>query len=401
MPKILSRRAFLSTGAALGGTALVAAVGGVGLLSTVDVDGLQGGAVDGEQASLNAFIVIQSDGRVVINVPRAEMGQGIHTGLAMVVAEELDLPFDERIDVVFPTESHPAYSTWFNVFQVRPEEASGPVVWAGRRVLGLLGFISTGASSSTMSLWHPMRLAGASARQMLIDAAAARLGVPASTLTTADGFVRHENSGLRLSYGELAAAAAVLTPPADPVLKQRADWRLIGKPQQRVDLPAKVRGEPVFGMDVVLPDMLYAAIRHAPVFGARVSRIRNESDVRGEPGVVDVVIVNERQVAIVAGSWWQAEQAAWQLDVEWAGTEDMRRRASTCPGASMPRSMWRRPTKSSPRVMRPASSTQMRPPPSRRPMRRPSWRMPAWSQSTRRSSCATTARRKPGSRRRG
>ncbi len=321
MPKLLSRRAFLFTGAALGRTALVAAVGGVGYLATVDVDGLHGGGLDGDRASLNAFVVLHSDGSVVISVPRAEMGQGIHTGLAMVVAEEMDLPFDDRIRVEFPTEAHPAYSTWFNVFQVRPEEASGPVVWAGRRVLGLLGFISTGASSSTMSLWHPMRVAGASARQMLIDAAAARLGVPASALTTSDGFVRHEASGLRMSYGELAAAAAILPPPADPVLKRRADWRLIGTRQPRVDLPAKVRGEPVFGMDVVLPDMLYAAIRHAPVFGARVASIRNEAEIRAAAGVLDVAIVNERQVAIVAGSWWQAEQAAWQLDVAWTGTE--------------------------------------------------------------------------------
>ncbi|MEO3388872.1 molybdopterin cofactor-binding domain-containing protein [Mesorhizobium sp. CAU 1741] len=321
MARLMSRRGFLMTGAALGGTALVAAVGGVGYLATVDVDGLDG-FLDGDRAVLNAFLTIHDDGRVVINVPRAEMGQGIHTGLAMVVAEELELPFDDRIRVEFPTEAHPAYSTWFNVFQVRPEEASGPVVWAGRRVLGLLGFISTGASSSTMSLWHPMRVAGASARQMLIDAGAARLGVPASALVTRDGFVRHEASGRSLSYGELAAAAATLPPPADPVLKQRADWRLIGTRQQRVDLPAKVRGEPVYGMDVVLPDMLHAAIRHAPVFGARVSRIRNEADIRAEAGVLDVVIINERQVAIVAGSWWQAEQAAWQLDVAWAATAD-------------------------------------------------------------------------------
>lgn len=321
MPKVLSRRAFLFTGAALGGTALVAAVGGVGFLSTVDVDGLHGGTVDGEAASLNAFVILHSDGSVVINVPRTEMGQGIHTGLAVVVAEEMDLPFDERIRVEFPTEAHPSYSTWFNVLQVRPEEASGPVVWLGRRVLGQMGFIATGASGSTMGLWHPMRVAGASARQMLVEAGAARLGVPASTLSTSDGFVRHEASGLRLSYGELAAAAAAISPPADPVLKPRADWRLIGRPQRRVDIPAKVRGAPVFGMDVVLPDMLHASVRHAPVFGGQLLRIRNEAALRQAPGVVDVAVIDNRSVAIVATSWWQAEEAAWLLDAEWTQTE--------------------------------------------------------------------------------
>lgn len=321
MPLLLSRRTFLLTGAALGGTAMVAAVGGVGYLATVDVDGLDG-YVDGDRAVLNAFLIIHEDGRVVVNVPRTEMGQGIHTGLAIVVAEELDIPFDDRISVAFPVEPLPAYANWFNVLQQRPEEASGPVVWIGRRVLGQLGFIATGASASTMSLWYPMRVAGAAARQMLLAAGAARLGVPTNQLTTADGFVRHEASGQRLSYGELARAASVLPPPNDPPLKPASDWRLIGRSQPRVDLPAKIRGEPVFGMDVVQPDMLYASIRHAPVFGAQVARVANEDEVRAVPGVRDVVIINERQVAVVAESWWHAEQAAWRLDIKWAQTDD-------------------------------------------------------------------------------
>lgn len=321
MPRLISRRGFLLTGAALGGTALVAAVGSVGYLATVDVDGL-GGFLDGDSAVLNAFLTIHDDGRVVIQVPRAEMGQGIHTGLAMVVAEELDIPFDDRIQVEFPTEAHPAYATWFNVLQVRPEEARGPVVWAGRRVLGLLGFIATGASSSTMSMWHPMRVAGASARQMLIAAGAARLGVPSGELATGDGFVRHAASGRSLSYGELAREAALIAPSRDLVLRPVSEWRLIGKSQPRIDLPAKVRGEPVFGIDMVLPGMLHAAIRHAPVFGAQVARIANEGEIRAQPGVLDVTIINGRQVAVVADSWWRAEQAAWLLEVDWTGTPD-------------------------------------------------------------------------------
>ena len=320
MPRFLSRRGFLITGAALGGTALVAAVGGVGYLATVDVDGLDG-FVDGDRAVLNAFLTIHDDGRVVVHVPRTEMGQGIHTGLAMVVAEELDIPFDDRISVAFPVEPLPAYSNWFNVLGVRPEDASGPAVWVGRRMLGLLGFISTGASSSTMALWHPMRVAGATARQMLLAAGAARLGVPVAQLTTADGVVRHEASGRSLSYGELAREAAVLPPPDNPRLKPAAEWRVIGRRQARVDLPAKVRGEPVFGMDVALPDMLHAAIRHAPVFGARVARVANEAEVRAKPGVLDVAIIDGQQVAVVADSWWRAEQAAGLLNIEWTETE--------------------------------------------------------------------------------
>jgi isoquinoline 1-oxidoreductase subunit beta len=321
MPRILSRRAFLMTGAALGGTALVAAVGGVGFLSTVDVDGLHGGAVDGERATLNAFVVLHPDGSVVINVPRTEMGQGIHTGLAMVVAEEMDLPFDDRIRVEFPNEAHPSYSTWFNVLQVRPEEASGPVVWLGRRVLGQMGFIATGASGSTMGLWHTMRVAGAAAREMLVAAASDRLNAPAGELVTRAGAVHHEATGRSVEYGELAQAAAQLPPPDAPALKPRSQWSIIGRSQRRVDIPAKVRGEPVFGMDVILPGMLHASMRHAPVFGAQVARIVNEAAVRAEPGVVDVAVVDGRHVAVVASSWWQAEQAAWLLEVEWTPTE--------------------------------------------------------------------------------
>ncbi|SFV34659.1 isoquinoline 1-oxidoreductase, beta subunit [Devosia crocina] len=320
MPRLLSRRTFLLTGAAIGGTALVAAVGGVGYLATVDVEGLLG-FVDGDHAALNAFVTIGEDGRVVVNVPRTEMGQGIHTGLAMVVAEELDIPFDDRISVVFPTEPLPAYANWFNVLGVRPEYASGPAVWLGRRILGQLGFISTGASGSTMAMWHPMRVAGAAARQMLLAAGAARMGVPADQLTTVEGFVRHEASGRAFSYGELAREAAVLPPPQNPSFKPESEWRLIGRSQPRVDLPAKVRGEPVFGIDVTLPNMLHAAIVHAPVFGAMVAGIRNLAMVRAEPGVLDVVVINDRQVAVVASTWWQADFATRQLDIEWTPTD--------------------------------------------------------------------------------
>ena len=320
MPRLITRRGLLMTGATLGGTALVAAVGGIGFLSTVDVDGLTG-HVDGDTAHLNAFVVLHPDGRVIIHVPRTEMGQGIHTGLAMVLAEEMDLPFDDKIRVEFPTEAHPAYSTWFNVLQVRPEEARGPVVWMGRRILGQMGFIATGASGSTMSMWHPMRVAGAAARQMLIAAAAARLAVPQTELTTFEAAVHHRKSGQSLPYAMLASTAALLPTPENIRLKPRSEWRLIGKSQARVDIPAKVRGEGVFGLDVTLPNMLHASIRHAPVFGANVMRVVNEAEVRASPGVVDVALIDGRHVAVVAGSWWQAEQAASILQIEWTRTE--------------------------------------------------------------------------------
>jgi isoquinoline 1-oxidoreductase beta subunit len=320
MPRLLSRRSFLMTGAALGGTTLIAAVGGIGYLATVDTDGPEG-YVDGHRAVFNAFVAIHDDGRVVVQVPRTEMGQGIHTGLAMLVAEELDVPFDGRVTVEFPVERLAVYANWSLPLDVRPEEARGPFAWLGQRALGLLPMISTGGSSSTMGLWHPMRVAGAAARKMLVEAAADRLILPPSELHTEGGFVRHAGSGVSIAYGDLAREAAMMPPPSEPQLKPASAWKLIGKSQRRVDLDDKVRGKPVFGTDVVLPGLLHAAIRHAPVFGAGVAHILNEAAVRGQPGVVDVAVVNDRSVAVVATSWWQAETAAGRLKVAWKSTE--------------------------------------------------------------------------------
>lgn len=316
--RILSRRNFLIAGSVIGGGALVTAVGGVGLLASVDVDGLDG-YVDGERAVLNAFLVIHEDGRTVIYAPRTEMGQGIHTGLAMLVAEEADLPFD-RITVEHPTEQLAVYTT-LAPLQVRFEEASGPGFWAARRAMGLFPLVGTGGSQSTMGMWTPMRQAGAAARHMLVTAAAAQLDVPPGQLTTADGMVHHARSGRSVPYAELARAAATVRPPREIVLKTPSQWTLIGRSQPRVDLPAKVRGEPVFGVDVVLPDMLHASIRHAPVFGGAVARINNEAVVRRQPGVVDVAVIGGASVAVVADSWWRAETAAQLLEVTWAAAE--------------------------------------------------------------------------------
>lgn len=320
MPRLLSRRSFLFTGAALGGTALVAAVGGVGYLATVDMDGPDG-FVDGGRAVLNAFVAIHTDGRVVIQAPRTEMGQGIHTGLAMLVAEELDIPFDERVSVEHPVEQLAAYANYSAPLRTRPEDARGPIMWAAKRALGLLPLMNTAGSSSTMGLWFPMRIAGAAARHMLVTAGAARLGVPVGELATSDGFVHHGASRRSIPYGDLARDAAAVPPPREPALRPASAWRLIGRSQPRVDLPAKVRGQPVFGADVVLPNMLHAAIRRAPVFGAAVARMLNAAEIRAQPGVVDVAVVDGRSVAVVASSWWQAETAAQRLGIQWTRTD--------------------------------------------------------------------------------
>lgn len=317
---LLSRRTFLVTGAIFGGAVTTAAIAGVGYLASVDLDGPDG-FIDGDRAVLNAFVAIFPDGRVTVYVPRSEMGQGIHTGLAMLVAEELDLPFDDRISVEHPVEELAVYAAWASQLGTRPEEARGPAVWVGRRVFGALGLVSTGASSSTYSFWTPMRQAGAAARHMLVTAAAEALGVPVDELFTEDGAVHHTASGQSMGYGDLARIAARVPPPDRIDLKQPNEWRLIGRDQPRVDLPAKIRGEPVFSMDIALPDMVYAAIRQAPVFGATVDRLENEAALRDMPGVLDVVDIDGQSVAVLADSWWTAEQALWSLDILWTATE--------------------------------------------------------------------------------
>jgi isoquinoline 1-oxidoreductase subunit beta len=321
MSPFLSRRSFLITGAVVSGTVAVAATAGVGYLASVDIDGPDA-FVDGELGVLNAFVAIYTDGKVVISVPKTEMGQGIHTGIAMLVAEELGIPFDERISVEHPTANLPVYGGWASQLGVRPEEASGPLHWLGRRALAAVSIVSTGASSSTYELWTHLRQAGAAARHMLVGAAAKRLGVPNHELTTrGDGHVFHEASGRQLSYGQLALEAATVPPPEAPALKPASQWRIIGRAQPRIDIPAKIRGLPVFGMDVVLSGMLHAAIRKAPVAGATGARVMNEAELRGLPGVVDILVVGDDSIAVVATSWWIAEQALWRAKLAWAPTK--------------------------------------------------------------------------------
>ncbi|PWC26531.1 xanthine dehydrogenase family protein molybdopterin-binding subunit [Teichococcus aestuarii] len=332
MARLLSRRAALLGGAALGGTVLAAAAAGTGYLAFVDMDGPDP-HIDGDRAVLNAFVALHEDGRVVIQAPRTEMGQGIHTGLAMLVAEELDIPFDGRIRVEHPVEQLPVYANAGAPLRTRPEAMRGPLMWAASRALSVLPLMNTAGSTSTMGLWVPMRRAGAAARHMLVAAAAARLGVPAGALTTAEGFVRHPATGRSIAYGALARDATAFAPPPDPALRPASAWRLIGRSQPRLDLPAKVRGEPVFGADVVLPGLLHAAIRQAPVFGAAVARLRNAAAVRARPGILDLAVIDGRGVAVVATSWWAAETAAAQLDIAWTETAADRASSATLAAA--------------------------------------------------------------------
>lgn len=258
----LSRRAFVIGAAALGGGLVL----GFGRAA-------EARAADDVELALGSWIRIAPDGAVTLCVEKSEMGQGVYTSLAMLLADELDADWS-RVEVRFPPE--------------------------GGELRGLV----TGASSSVRGSWEPLRAAGAAARAMLITAAADTWRAPVAECSAHDGRVRHEASGRELGYGELAERAAALPVPAAPRLKSRAEWKLIGRPVARLDAPAKVDGSARFGVDVALDGLLHAAVRTSPAFGGELLGF-DERAALASPGVRAVVPV-PNGVAVVAERWWQA-----------------------------------------------------------------------------------------------
>ena len=283
----LSRRAFL----------VRSSVAGAGLLLGFHLPArrklaaapLQGAGA-GQPVAVNAWIEIHPDNSVLIRVARSEMGQGIFTALPMLVAEELDCDWSK----------------------VRAEYASAS---DNRRRDNVFGSMSTGGSRSVRGSQDYLRTAGAVARELLVTAAATRWNVPVEECRAANSVITHVPSGRTLDFGAVAAAAAQLEPPEQVFLKEPEEWQLLGTPVKRLDVPDKIAGKPVFGADVEVPGMLHAAIRACPVFGGTLQRF-DAAAIEKRPGVVQVVAL-EDAVAVVAESWWQAQQALQALPVTW------------------------------------------------------------------------------------
>jgi len=218
------------------------------------------------------------------------MGQGAMTGLAMLVAEELECDWKKvQTRFVSPIENLRRGRAW--------------------------GDLSTGASRSIASSQEYLRRAGATAREMLIAAAAARWGVPATQCRAQNSKITHLRSGRTLRFGEVVRDAAKFTPPENVALKNPADWTLVGTPRNRLDVSDKVTGRPVYAIDVRLPDMLYAAVVHSPVFRGTLKSV-DESSIQGMKGVRRIVWLPDA-LAVVAESWWSARNAAEALRVTW------------------------------------------------------------------------------------
>jgi isoquinoline 1-oxidoreductase beta subunit len=279
------------------------------------------------EATFNPYVKIGSDNAITVVAPRAEMGQGVATSLAALVAEELDV---ELASV--KVEHGPASYAYFNA-ELLAE--GGPfaffdesmVAEAVRGVMGtagkMLGIQGTGGSTSIRDGFDKMRQAGAAARHMLVAAAAEKLGVDASSLETVNGTIVHKASGTTMTYGNVAVAAAEIAPPSSVTLKPRSEWKILGKTQQRTDMLAKVTGAPIFGVDVDLPGMLYGTVRMSPRFWAKPVKA-DTSKAEQMPGVVKIVPLDTSYGAgfgVIAENTWAAFRAAEAIDVEWGEPE--------------------------------------------------------------------------------
>jgi isoquinoline 1-oxidoreductase subunit beta len=279
------------------------------------------------EATFNPYVKIGVDNAITVIAPRAEMGQGVSTTLAAMVAEELDVGLD-RVKV----EHGPASYAYYNAailqeggpFAFFDESMTAEAVRSGLGVVGkFLALQGTGGSSSMRDGFDKMRQAGAATRLMLIAAAAQKLGVAAGELETVNGSILHKASGKSVTYGDVAETAAAMAPPADVRLKDKADWKLLGKSQKRVDMLAKVTGAPIFGIDVRLPDMLYGTVKMSPRFWSQPVSA-DLSKAEKTPGVVKIVPIETSYghgFGIIAQNTWAAFKAAEAIEAKWADPE--------------------------------------------------------------------------------
>jgi isoquinoline 1-oxidoreductase beta subunit len=294
-------------------------------VSRLDEDGderAKFGASTPDQFVLHAYVKIARDGTVTVAVPQAELGQGVTTAIPMLVAEELDADWAKVTYELAPLDK--AYGSYVIAEAPRVFMSPGLIAesarWALWQISPMVGLIFTGGSSTVLGNYEYCRNVGAAARAMLIAAAAKTLKVDKAELTTTAGRVIHAASGRALGYGELAEAAAALPQPeVGPSIarKDAKDFTILTFPKTRLDTPEKVDGSAVFGIDVKRPGLVYAAIRHSPVFGGVVTGF-DAAAAKRRKGVIDVVSVGANAVAVVADNTWTAQKALDEMDVSFS-----------------------------------------------------------------------------------
>jgi len=277
----MNRRSFIVSSAAVTG----------GLALGFDFTGRNVVRAQDGSPEINAWVVIRPDDTVVIRVARSEMGQGTITGLAQLVAEELECDWS-KVTYEYPTPG---------------QSLKRKRVW---------GDFSTGGSRGIRTSHEYVRQGGATARVMLVQAAANQWKVPASECSASNSVITHRPSGRKITYGKVAEAAARLDPPKEVKLKDPKDWKVAGKSVKRLDTVDKVTGKQVYGFDLKLPGMLNAAIKECPVFGGKVKSF-DAAKVSGMPGVKKVVPVSDTAVAVIADTWWHAKSALDSLPIQW------------------------------------------------------------------------------------
>ncbi len=285
-----SRRRFLQAGAATTGGLVVgfhipaswAQVAGAPAAS---------GAAEARPPEVNAWVVIKPDDTVVIRVARSEMGQGTLTGLAQLVAEELECDW-AKVTTEYPTPGQ-------NLARAR--------VW---------GNFSTGGSRGIRESHEYVRKGGAAARMALVQAAADDWKVPAAECAAANSVITHRPSGRTTTFGKMAPAAAKLPVPTDITLKDPKTWKVAGKPVKRLDTRDKTNGAQIYGMDLTLPGMLNAAIRDCPYYGGKVKSFDAQA-AQGKPGVKKVMQLGDTAIVVVADTWWRAKTALDAVKIEW------------------------------------------------------------------------------------
>ncbi len=244
---------------------------------------------DGQFAP-NAFIRIDHTGKTTLVMPQVEMGQGVYTAVAMILAEELDADYS-KVELKHAPPNDKLYAN------------------------PIFGIQVTGNSNSIRAFWKPLRQAGAAARAMLVQAAAQQWQVDPASCSASNGIVMHAASGRSLAYDDLADAAGTVPVPQDPPLKDPKDFKLIGKPLKRFDTPSKVNGSAIYGIDAMLPGMKFATIAACPVFGGKVGKV-DDSAAKAVPGVRQVVVLDDL-VAVVGDHMWAAKKGLDALKITW------------------------------------------------------------------------------------